>query len=138
MKQEVISYVQSCDICQRNKSEHVSYPRLLQPIPVSKQAWLHISMDVIERLPKSQGYDTILVVIDRFTKFGHFIRLTHPFTAKEVAQAFLDNIYKLHGLPESIITDRDKIFTSKFWKELFKLVGTELHYSSSYHSQTDG
>nr|XP_027124372.1 uncharacterized protein LOC113741087 [Coffea arabica] len=101
-------------------------------------AWSHIATDFIEKLPKSQGYDTILVVIDRFTKFGHFIRLTHPFTAKEVAQAFLDNIYKLHGLPESIITDRDKIFTSKFWKELFKLVGTELHYSSSYHSQTDG
>lgn len=90
-------------------------------------------MDFIEKLPKSQGYDTILVVIDRFTKFGHFIRLTHPFTAKSVAQVFLDHVYRLHGLPESIITDRDKVFTSVFWRELFKVVGVELNYSSSYH-----
>ena len=138
MKQDVIAYVQNCGICQKNKAEHVPYPGLLQPIPVPKQAWLHITMDFIEKLPKSQGYDTILVVIDRFTKFGHFIRLTHPFTAKMVAQNFLDHIYRMHGLPESIITDRDRVFTSVFWKEMFKLVGVELHYSSSYHPQTDG
>ena len=95
-------------------------------------------MDFIERLPKSQGCDTILVVIDRFTKFGHFTMPTHPFTARTVAQAFLDNIYKMHGLPESIITDRDNIFTSGFWRELLKVIGTELHYSSSYYPQSDG
>ena len=64
--------------------------------------------------------------------------LTHPFTARQVAQLFLDNIYKIHRLPEAIIIDRDKVFTSHFWKELFKLVGTEFNYSSSYHSQFDG
>ncbi|XP_071929039.1 uncharacterized protein [Coffea arabica] len=108
------------------------------PIPVPKQTWSHISMDFIEKLPRSQGYDTILVVIDKLTKFGHFIMLTHPFTAKNVAQVFLDNIYKIHGLPESIIIDRDRVFTSGFWKELFRMVGTKLHYSSFYHSQSDG
>ena len=138
MKQERIAYMQNCDVCQRNKSEHVPYPRLLQPIPVPKRAWLHISMDFIEKLPKSQGYDTILVVIDRFTKFGHFIRLTHPFTAKSAAQVFLDHVYRLHGLPESINTDIDKVFTSVFWRELFKVMGVELNYSSSYHPQIDG
>ena len=97
-----------------------------------------MTKDFVEKQPKSQGYYTVLVVIDILTKFGHFIRLTHPFIAKTVAQVFLDHIYKLHGLPESIITDRDKVFTSVFWKELFKLVGVSLHYSSAYHPQTDG
>ena len=98
-EQELVSFEQNCDICQRNKSENVPYPGLLQAISKRKQSWPHISMDFIERLPKSQGYDTILVVIDRLTKFGHFIILTHPFKAKNVAQVFLDNIYKIHGLP---------------------------------------
>ena len=79
-----------------------------------------------------------MVVIDRLTKVGHFIALAHPFSAKQVAQIFLDNIFRLHGLPESIVSDRDRIFTSTFWSELFKLVGTELHYSSAYHPQSDG
>ena len=90
-------------------------------------------MDFIESLPESQGYDTVMVIIDRLTKVGHFLVLAHPFTAKQVAQLFLDNIFRLHGLPESIVTDRDRIFTSAFWQELFKLAGTELRYSSAYH-----
>ena len=78
------------------------------------------------------------MVIDRFTKYAHFIALAHPFSALQVAQVYMDNIYKLHGLPESILSDRDKIFTSKLWQELFKLSDTKLLTSSSYHPQTDG
>nr|XP_027071740.1 uncharacterized protein LOC113696535 [Coffea arabica] len=121
----------------RSKHENVPYPGLLQPIPVPQQAWSHVSMDFIEQLPLSHGFDTILVVVDRLTKFSHFIRLTHPFIAQQIAQVFLDQIYRLHGLPESVISDRDRTFVSRFWQELFHLLGVGLHYSSSYHPQSD-
>lgn len=87
-------------------------------------------MDFIEGLPKSEGKDTIMVVVDRFTKYAHFLTLSHPFTAPTVAQLFIDNIYKLHGLPNSIVSDRDKIFTSSFWQNLFKITGVHLKLST--------
>ncbi|WOH05165.1 hypothetical protein DCAR_0624579 [Daucus carota subsp. sativus] len=82
--------------------------------------------------------DTILVVVDRFSKFGHFMALHHPFTAVEVAELFLDNIFKLHGMPDSIVCDRDKIFTSVFWGSLFEKLGISMHFSTAYHPQSDG
>jgi hypothetical protein len=78
------------------------------------------------------------VVIDKFSKYAHFLPLSHPFTALSVAQLYFNNVYKLHGLPKAIVSDRDRIFTSALWKELFKLSGTDLLMSSSYHPQTDG
>lgn len=123
MLEQVKVIVQECDICQRCKDEQVAYPSLLQPLPIPEVAWKHISMDFIESIPKSEGKDTILVVIDSYSKFAHFISLSHPFTASQVARLFLDNVYKLHGLPKSIVTDRDKIFLSHFWKEFFKQFG---------------
>ena len=97
MKHDVIRTVQACDTCQRFKSEHVHYPSLLQPLPVPHLAWTHLTMDFIESLPESQGYDTVMVVIDRFTKVGHFLALAHPFTAKQVAQLFMDHIFRLQN-----------------------------------------
>lgn len=95
-------------------------------------------MDFIEGLPKSETYDVILVIVDRLTKYAHFLPLRHSFTATQVAKSFLDNVMKLHGVPKSIISNRDKVFTSHFWRELFQAVGTKLHYSTVYHPQMDG
>ena len=124
MKTEIKQHVKECDICHMNKSENVPYPGLLQPLPIPNKVWEDISMDFIEGLPRSRGKDTIFVVMDRFSKYSHFIALTHPFSSMDVAQAFLDNIYKLHGLPKTIVSDRDRLFLSRFWQELFKVMGT--------------
>jgi hypothetical protein len=95
-------------------------------------------MDFIDGLPLSDGANSILVVVDRLTKYAHFLPLRHPFTAASVSKLFVDQIVRLHGVPLTIISDRDKIFTSRFWKELVKALGTQLHYSTAYHPQTDG
>ncbi|KAL0375626.1 UNVERIFIED_CONTAM: Retrovirus-related Pol polyprotein from transposon.6 [Sesamum calycinum] len=91
-----------------------------------------------EGLPRSEGKDCIMVVVDRLTKYAYFLPLTHPFTAEVVARTFMDQVYRLHGPPVNIISDRDKIFTGIFWKELFRLLGTVLNLSTAYHPQTDG
>jgi len=95
-------------------------------------------MDFVEGLPNSGGMNAILVVVDRFTKYSHFLPLRHPFSAQSVAKLFLNQIYKLHGLPKSIVSDRDSVFCSRFWKELFCLADVQLQMNSSYHPQSDG
>lgn len=100
--------------------------------------WTHLSMDFVKGLRKSGGMDVIFVVIDILSKFSHFIPLAHPFKVQTVAQAFLDNVIKLHGPPLAIVSDRDRIFTSTLWQDIFKAMGIELRYNTSYHpSLTD-
>uniref|UniRef100_A0A2N9HKA3 RNA-directed DNA polymerase n=1 Tax=Fagus sylvatica TaxID=28930 RepID=A0A2N9HKA3_FAGSY len=138
MKQDIKSYVKECDTCQRIKSETTRPAGLLQPLPIPPRPWYSISMDFIEGLPKSNKQNVILVVVDRLTKFVHFMALAHPYTAAKVADLFMKNVFKLHGMPTSIVSDRDTAFTANFWQELFKIQEVELAMSSSYHPQTDG
>lgn len=138
MKQMIKDSLKNCAVCLQAKPDRSRYPGLLQPLPIPDGAWQVISMDFIEGLPKSGRFDTILVVVDKFSKYSHFIPLSHSFSAIDVAQAFMCNVYKLHGLPQVIISDRDKIFTSHLWEQLFSRSGTQLHLSTTYHPQTDG
>lgn len=119
MKSAVRSFIQSCITCQQAKPDRSRLPGLLQPLPVPDSTWQIISMDFVEGLPRSGNANCILVVVDSYTKYGHFLPLLHPFTAASVAKVFLNNIYRLHGLPSAIVSDRDHIFTCQFWKELF-------------------
>lgn len=138
MNKEIQQYVCECDVCQKNKPDLAAYPGLLQPLPIPSKVWDQISMDFIEGLPPSNGKHVILVVVDRLSKYAHFLALSHPYTAIDVAQVFLDNIFKLHALPSTITSDRDPIFISKVWSELFQLQGVALNKSTTYHPQSDG
>ena len=95
-------------------------------------------MDFVDGLPPSGGKNCILVIVDRFSKYAHFIPMAHPFTALIVAKTFIGNVYRLHGLPLSIVSNRDKVFTSQLWQELFRLASVTLKMSSAYHPQMDG
>lgn len=139
MKKNVKKLVRECVVCKENKSKTTLPARLLQqPLPIPQGAGVDIAMDFVENLPKSNSFDVIVVVIDRFTKYGHFLLLSHPYNAKEVAKVFFARVFKLHEMLRTIISNKDKVFLSSFWQSLFQLQGSSLHYSSSYHLQTDG
>jgi len=138
MTKVVQHYIRHYTTFQACKYDNHAYPGLLQPLPIPEEVWMDISIDFIERLPKSNGKEVILVVVDRLSKYAHFVGLSHPYTAEIVVQAYLDNIYKLHGLPRSIVSDRDTFFLSSFWQALFSVLGVELLLSSSYHPQSNG
>jgi hypothetical protein len=124
-------------VCQHNKGETFKSPGILHPLPIPDSLWIEISMDFIVGLPKAGNKSVIMVVVDRLSKYAHFFPLPHPFTLTLVAQVFLDHFFKLHDMPTFIVSDCDPTFTSTFWQELFKLQGTQLNMSTSYHPQYD-
>lgn len=112
---KVADFVRACTTCQRNKSEQLHPAGLLQLLEVPSAVWVDIVMDFVESLPCANGKSVILIVVDRFSKYVHFIPLGHLYSATMVAWAFFADIVRLHGIPSSIVSDRDPVFTSKFW-----------------------
>lgn len=114
MKNDIRTYVRECDTCQRNNTETIAPAGLLQNLPIPHQSWTNISMDFIEGLPISRGNTNIFVVVDRFTKYAHFIETSHPYSAYAIAHLFIAHVSKHHGMPTTIVSDRDSIFLSNF------------------------
>ena len=139
MRNFIDEYVKTCDICQRSKSRTTKPHGLLQPLPPPEKKWAQITMDFITPLPVTKnGHSAIYVVVDRLSKLVHFVPTRKNIDAPETAKLFVKYVYRYHGLPDVIISDRDPIFVSKFWKSLFQTLGTKLRPSSAYHPQTDG
>jgi hypothetical protein len=138
MRTFVNEYVKTCDACQRNKPVHHAKHGLLQNLPIPTAPWQSLSMDHITDLPLSATYDAILVVADRFTKQAHFIKANKTDDARTLARQFLDNIFRIHGLPNDIVSDRGATFTSQWWKEFLKMLKVKPNLSTAFHPQTDG
>ena len=138
MHQDVKNFVTSCDLCQRNKSSTQQPQGLLQPLPIPTANWQQISMDFIVQLPKTKAnFDAIVVFVDRLSKQVHFQPTTTDATAPDIAHIFFNTIFRYHGLPTTIIYDRDAKFTSNFWSSLFKILGTKIAMSTAFHPETD-
>ena len=139
MMEDVQDYVSSCDLCQKNKSSTKKTAGLLQPLPIPKDRWESISMDFMFGLPLTQrGNDGIIAFIDRLTKQAHLEPISSSITASQTAEIFFNTVFRHHGLPKEIISDRDSKFTSLYWQALFKYIGTKLKLSTTFHPQTDG
>ena len=139
LKEDVMQHVRSCDSCQRNKIRQGKPAGLLQPLQIPEEPWVSVSMDFITQLPKTaKGFDAILVVVDRLTKMARFIPTVTPISAKETADLFLKEVFRLFGMPKEIVSDRDPRFTGKFFTELCRLLGIKQCLSTVYHPQTDG
>jgi len=134
----VYRYVSNCSICKRAKPTRQEPSGHLLSLQIPERPWSSISMDFITGLPISNGFNSILVVVDRFSKMSHFIPCCDTITAKELSLLFLQNIFRLHGLPKEIISDRGSVFTSKFWQELLKQFNIKSNLSTAFHPQTDG
>lgn len=139
MDESIFQYVTSCDACQRNKPSQQSPMGLSMPLPIPTRPWQQVSMDLITGLPRSRsGNDAIVVFVDKLTKMVHYVACKTAVTAPELATLFLREVVRLHGVPESILSDRDPRFTANFWRSFWSQLGTTLTMSTAYHPQTDG
>ena len=138
MSTDVKNFVRSCEFCQRNKSGRIK-AGLLQPLPVPESPWSVISMDLIMGLPKTGcGYDAIYTFVDKLTKYVHLIPTVSTVTAEGVAQLYVNHVFSMHGLSQSIISDRDPRFNAAFFQELMSLLGSHLKMSTANHPEADG
>jgi hypothetical protein len=138
-REDVANLVRCCDACQRNKPLNRAPAGLLQPLPTPQHNWEQMTMDLITGLPRTnEGYDAILVMVDRMSKMIHCAATRKTVTGPGLADLVIDNVFRYHGLPRVIITDRDPRTTSRFWRALLDSLGTKLSVSTAFHPQTDG
>jgi RNase H-like domain found in reverse transcriptase/Reverse transcriptase (RNA-dependent DNA polymerase)/Integrase zinc binding domain/Chromo (CHRromatin Organisation MOdifier) domain/gag-polyprotein putative aspartyl protease len=138
LRADVRTWVRSCEVCQRDKGNKLNRG-LLQPLQVPRRAWDSVGMDLITQLPTStEGHDAIIVFVDRLTKMVHFVPCQTVATAEVVARLFVRNVWRLHGMPREMVTDRDPRFTSSFMREVMRMVGTKQSMSTAFHPQSDG
>ncbi|GJR35802.1 putative reverse transcriptase domain-containing protein [Tanacetum coccineum] len=139
MKRDIAEYVSRCLTCSKIKAEHQKPSGLLQQPEIPEWKWEKLAMDFITKLPKSSsGYDTIWVIVDRLTKSAHFLPIREDYKTEKLAKIYVNEIVARHGVPVSIISDRDGRFTSHLWQALQEALGTRLDMSTAYHPQTDG
>ncbi|KAJ0935015.1 putative nucleotidyltransferase, Ribonuclease H [Helianthus annuus] len=139
MKRDIAAYVSKCLTCSKVKAEHQKPSGLLQQPEIRKWKWEHLTMDFITKLPRtSRGHNIIWVVVDRLTKSAHFLALKETDNTEKISQLYLNEIVDCHGVPVSIISDRDGRFDSRFWRSLQKSLGSRLDMSTAYHPKTDG
>jgi len=134
IKKDIIEFVHTCLVCQKSKIEHQKPSGLMQPLFVPEWKWDSIFMDFVGALPKTvKGFDLICVIVDRLTKSAHFIPSKTVLSVARCAEIYIEQVVRLHGIPSSIVSDRDPRFTSKFWESLQAALGTKLRLSSAYH-----
>ncbi|KAL0149260.1 hypothetical protein M9458_055494, partial [Cirrhinus mrigala] len=138
MAQDVRQFVLACSVCAQNKTSNQSPVGLLQPLPIPSRPWSHLALDFVAGLPPSRGNTVILTVVDRFCKAAHFIPLPKLPSAKETAQVVVDHVFRIHGLPVDVVSDRGPQFVSRFWKEFCRQIGASTSLSSGFHPQTNG
>ena len=139
MKRDIADFESKCLTCQQVKLEHQRTSGLLQQLPIPEWKWDMIAMDFISGLPHTlSGYNAIWVIIDRLTKTTHFLPIKKAYSTDRLARLYANRIVCLHGVPVSIVSDRGATFTTVFWQELHKALGTRLDFSTTFHPQTDG
>jgi hypothetical protein len=139
LKKSIVNYLAKCLECHQVKAEHRHLTGLLQPLPIPEWKWETISMDFIIGLPKStKQNDAIMVVVDKLNNSTHFVPVKSTCKVIDIANIFMKEIFRLHGMPKGIISDRETKFTSIFWKSLMDVFETKLLFNTTYHPQTDG
>ena len=139
MKNDVVKYVEQCLTCQQVKAEHQRPAGTLQPLNIPQWKWDDVIMDFVVRIPRTKdGHYAIWVIADRLTKSAHFLPVRTTYTMDKYAEIYVKEVVRLHGVPLSIVSDRDSRFTLSFWKSLHKPLGMRLEFSTAFHPQTDG
>ena len=138
MTQEVRQFVLDCPVCQTEKGSHLRPARKLMPLEIPQCKWDHVVLEFVVGMPVQGEYDAICTVVDKATKMCHFIPCSEKISAKQVAKLYWQNVGKLHGIPSILISDRDVRFTSRFWKELWRLLGTNLRMGSGFYPESSG